>query len=218
LILGITMLTGSLRASMVAAGSGAALGGNDNVYWSQLGSAGAILANTNSFTSSGGIGGSIKDNSGAPQLRDNATYHLNNSPVYENQYAGPVTINFNTAVLGVGVLMMNDFGSAPAFSYHIQAFSAGASLGTFDFASPGVAGTPTYVGVLDTLPEITKVIITTDAFGANSGNYFALDTLNLKDPAVTASTPEPASFALAAVGIVVVAIGLRRRQPRAPRY
>ena len=204
---------GWLDAGIVQVSSSAALGANDTIVWAQLGTVNLILPNTNNFTSTNGLHGNIVDGlSGVPQLRLNTLYNLLANPVYDNQFGPPVTIHFNTAVFGVGVLTMNDFGSGLPFFYHIQVFNSGGSLGTFDVASPQAANTPTYVGVLDTLPEITSVVFTTDGIEGNGGNYFALDTVNLKDNVSAAAVPEPDSIVLACLGgIALIGTRLRRR-------
>jgi hypothetical protein len=202
---------GWLNAGIVQVASSAALGANDSVLWGQFGPVNMTLLNTNNFTSTKGLAGSIVDGpSNSPQLRDKAIENLTTNPVYDNQYGPPVTINFNSAVSGVGVLMMNEFGSLQPFSYHMQVFNSGGSLGTWNVASPQQNNTPSYIGVLDSLSEITKVIFTVDATSSNSGNYMALDTLNLVDNAgqPTSGVPEPSSIVLAGIGGLIL-IGSR---------
>ncbi len=91
---------GCLHAGIMVVNSSAALGANDAVFWSQLGAAGSILPNSNSFTSVNGLTGSIAQATG-PRLQTNTS--LVNSPAYDNQFGGPVTVNFNLPVLGLGL-------------------------------------------------------------------------------------------------------------------
>jgi hypothetical protein len=220
---------GWLNASLVQVGSSAALGANDSVLWAQLGPVGSEPPATSHFTSTDGLTGTVVSATaggvqGAPALNDNTLYHLTTSPVYDSNYDDhQVTVNFDSPVFGVGVLMMNDFGSTPAFDYHMQVFNSGGSLGTINVASPQVVNTPSYVGVLDSTQEITKVVFSTDGFGANTGDYFALDTLNLKDavgqtapgvPNQGPSVPEPSSLTLAGIGLALAGAGLRHRGVR----
>jgi hypothetical protein len=216
---GLVGVASWLDAGIVPVSSSAAMGANDTVFWSQFGGVGAILPYSNNFTSSNGLTGSIADGTttgtqGAPQLRLNTLYNLVNNPVYDNQYGPAVVINFNLPVFGVGALMMNDFGSTQPFFYHMQVFNSGGSLGTWNFGSPQQTNTPTYVGLLDTLPEITSVVFTTDATPSNSGNYFALDTLNLNriiEKGPPSGVPEPSSPLLTGTaGLLLIGAGIRR--------
>ncbi len=185
---------GCLHAGIVPVGSGPALGANHFVDWAQLGPANTTLPNSNNFTSDLGLMGSIVDGTG-PRLANNPAV-FGTGLAYDNQFGGPVTVNFNLPVLGVGVRAFNNFGTILPFFYHVQVFNSGGSLGTFDFASPQANNVPTFVAVLDTLPEITKVIYTVDATPSNSGNNFVLSGLSLKVPSSQSSVPEPSSFVL----------------------
>jgi len=99
------------------------------------------------------------------------------------------------------------------FFYHIQVFNSGGSLGTFNRPSSQVANTATYVGVLDTSQEITKVVFTVDATPSNSGNNFALDTLNLnRSSGQPSPVPEPSSFALMGTALAA-SLWWRLRRP-----
>jgi hypothetical protein len=212
LLAGVSLVgsAGCLHAGIVPVNSSGALGANDAVFWSQLGVAGMTLPNSNTLTSVNGLTGSIAQSTG-PQLQTNTA--LVNSPAYDNQFGGPVTVNFNSPVFGVGVLTMNDFGSVLPFFYHIQVFNSGGSLGTFNRPSSQVSNTATYVGVLDTSQEITKVVFTVDATPSNSGNNFALDTLNLnRTSGQPSSAPEPSSFVLMGVALAA-ALWWRLRRP-----
>ena len=84
--------------------------------------------------------------------------------------SGSVTVNSGgTLEVGSGGVLtdahaLTDSGTVTVDSGGVVTVNSGGSLGTFNFASPQQANTPTYLGVLDSLQEITKIVISADAY------------------------------------------------------
>jgi len=132
-----------------------------------------------------------------------------NAYIIDNQWYGPTTIDFSTAVLGFGVYVDNAWSSSPATAT-IDAFNGTTMLGSFQVTSTGLQ----FLGVSDPVAEITSVTITSDS--SNGKGYYAFGDLNIIDalpvtniPAPS-GVPEPASAGLALAG-AVLAVVLRRR-------
>jgi len=180
-----------------------ALGPNDSVNWSQLGGDQTVIPQDFAATSAGllPVAGHLGGGTGlvsvvcpaAPSCSWGAQpsgFASGESLIWTN-FNGPLSLSF-AALSGVGGYIQED--TPGTFTAQIQAFdAANASLGSFVVAS-NVTGDPLFIGVTDTIPEISKVTFSLSAcggFGCDV-NDFALGTLYLKT--ASAATPEPSAL------------------------
>ena len=210
---------GSASAAPVLVNSAAALGANDSVNWSQLGSDGTALnqnftANSaNSVVVSGafaGAGGGCLAVVGGSNCGWNAGpgFSGGDSVLWaeDGNYSGsgPLTLSFASA-LGAGLWVQ---ATAPgAYSMSIEAFNGVGSLGVFSEAS-NLSGDGMFIGVLDTLADITSIKLTLTACSA--GCDFAVNSLQLAEAAANA-VPEPSSWMLVVLPLMSLPF-FRRRQ------
>jgi hypothetical protein len=119
----------------------------------------------------------------------------------------PLTLAFS-AVYGAGFWLQAD--ATGTYVASIQAFNSGGAIGSPLTETSDSNGDPIFIGVLDTLKEVTsiQVVLTSTGFGGNVDD-FAVDTLKLKTLATT-STPEPSSFWL--FSAVLPLLGWRGRK------
>ncbi|HZL56661.1 MAG TPA: hypothetical protein VFC21_06260 [Bryobacteraceae bacterium] len=116
---------------------------------------------------------------------------------------GPLTLSLQQSVGGLGLYIQSE--SAGAFSASLTAFNGASSLGTQSYTSD-VAGDPLFLGVQDSVAEVSKVVVAVTACGgfACDPNDFSADTLQIYD-----TSPEPATFAL---GGALLALGFSVRK------
>lgn len=212
------LLAGTASAGSVSlVTSSAALGANDFVLWSQLGSDNTTISNpisaissdalavTGSLAGTNGlivdVGASWGPPGGLLGAGDAMLWAFDN---VANTGTGPVTLSFPTG-FGAGAAIQADV--LGAFTAQIQLFDGSTSLGTFTETSTN--GDAIFIGALDTTAEVTKAVFSLTA--APSGNGlagFAIDTLYLQDSVVT---PEPGSIFMLVGGLAAISLKLRRR-------
>lgn len=199
-------------ASITLETSASALGANDSLTWTFLGSDGSSVPQTFTGTTALGnsVGVSLTGNqglvavvgsswgpaSGAFTNGDTLLWAYDNS-VSVNAGSGPVSANF-PADYGVGAAVQAD---APgAFTASLQLFNGTTSLGTVTESSDS-AGDAIFIGAL-TSPlsgNVTSAIFGLTASGGDN-NDFALDTLEFSEVSSLTSVPEP-SKTVALIGM-----------------
>jgi MYXO-CTERM domain-containing protein len=196
--------------TIVAVTSEGALGANDVVEWGQLGVNGTNLGSPVNFVSEGGLTGTATTTDPGGFLRlDSGVGWGGSFPdgdmLLNNLSTSlfPFTFSFSAPVFGAGALISAD-GLAP-YVAEIDAFNGNNLLGTFFVSgTPGDPGTAPFLGVLDTVAEITSLQFTL----ANASQDFAIDSLELN----TAATPEPGTAGLALAGLLAAGLYRWRRQ------
>lgn len=195
------------------------LGANDTAVWSQLGADQATIPHSFAATSAGGLAitGTFATSTGQVAVTCPATPTCSWTtsgtgiaagdsliwtidPNANPGNDGPLTLAF-PSVFGAGAWIQADEASpVGAFTAQIQAFKGATSLGTVSETS-NTNGDPIFIGVKDSLAEISSLTFSLTAVPANSSNNdFALDTLLLETTA-----PEPDSLVLLALGLMVIA-------------
>lgn len=208
----------------------AALGGDDQIDWSSLGSVAPFNFLPNSFpaTSEGGLGLSVEipENTG---LTPPFVFQTLPEPGIPTNFAqgdfilftgfipgppptvgnpGPLTITFNTPVLGAGAQIAVD--DTPEFTAFISAFdNANNLLGTFESvgtSSLALDNSALFLGVLSDTPNISRLVFSS----SEPERAFGINTLSLA--AVPAAVPEPTStLGLLAFGALGAGFTLKRK-------
>ena len=201
-LLGLMALAASCvtHAAPVLVTTTGALGANDSVNWTQLGAEGTIFGpsfsaiSSNAVTISGSLAGS-----------DGCVAVVGGSTCGWSAGSGPMTLSF-ASMLGAGLwLQSTAFG---AFTAQIDAFNGSTFLGTFTEAS-NANGDGLFIGVLDTIADITKITVTLQGCAGASCD-FAVNSLLLKET-VSSAVPEPSSLMLVLASLLAVPV-IRRRQ------
>jgi hypothetical protein len=212
-------LPGAGRAGIISVTSPAILAPNDSIDWGQLGPDSAAISSPQAVTSGGGLGASVSttDPQGFIRFDQGNDWHGNFAPgdrLIDNYSGGmfPLTVAFASPVRGAGANIEPD--EQTTFTATIEAFDGSTSLGTFTEAgvSNGSAdGSAIFIGVLDTNAEITSIVFGLTNVPSDGGN-FAINSVRLVTPAVTAA-PEPASLTLLGTGAAgLLGYGWRRKR------
>ncbi len=204
-----------------------ALGSNDSVTWSQLGSDQATIPTNFSATSvhSQAITGSFATDTGqvavvcpaSPSCSwttsgvgmsggDSLIWTIDPNANPGND--GPLTLRFPSAFGAGAWIQADETDVIGSFTAQIQAFNGATSLGNFTEASDS-NGDPIFIGVLsNTTAQISSVVFSLTVVPADASvNDFGLDTLFLKSTAF--SVPEPGSVFL--VGACLAGLVRKRR-------
>ncbi len=219
MLIGITALGLSLtsQASITLVTSGAALGGNDMIDWSSIGSNGDTISNPFSANSVGGLGMSISQIGGDFQRIDQSSGWSGNFAAGDKLLwtggGGPLTIMFANPISGIGTqIQANFFG---AFGAEIDAYdSLDNLLGSVnDDGSSNSFGdnSAIYIGASSSSADISKVVISL-SYAASQPGDFAIKTADLfTDGRSNPATPEPGSMAIV-VGMGISGAGLLARR------
>jgi hypothetical protein len=174
----------------------AALGGNDAIDWSQLGSASTAVANPFTATSAGGVTATGTIPTGILARVDqgngwNGSFAPGDAVLWTNANPGPLSLVFSTPVFGAGAqIEANYFG---AFTARIEAFNAsGTSLGYFDVdgtSAPAGDNSAIFVGVLDSTADIKKLVFNVTKTANSAITDFAINKLSLQTTAAPVPTP-----------------------------
>ena len=215
------------QAAAIQVGSAGALGANDFFDWGQVrvldGGGNAVAQpSPENVTSNLARTGSISDGGQFTGLVEGTDWFGNftvgNNVLYtgdpNNPFAGAssFTMNFNTAVAGLGLQITSNFYGA--FTASLEVFNGATSLGVFNVG--GVMdgnedGTAPFLGALSDAVNINRAVFTlTSNTGAGLGvnRLLTTDTPTGRQDVV----PEPATLGL--VGMGVLAAIRRRRQNR----
>ena len=204
----LALAAGSANAAVVAVNSAGALSPNDSINWTQLGSAFTTVASPANVTSDLGSSAVVLDSSGDMMRLDQGSGWAGNFAPGEallwNQSAGTLTINFASAVKGVGAKIQRD-----AYGDFVAGILVnGGALGSFSFNGTGSGAgddSTAFAGVLSDAYDITSITFTMDG-GAPS---FAIGKLVLG--ANANAVPEPATWALLISGFGMIGFAARRR-------
>ena len=182
-------MDGWAALSVLASEAAFAANTNDLVSWNQrtvnVGEPNPMLV-TNA---QGGIHVSVTQPAGS------ADFILENPPfpsdqnVFDNQGGGDVTLTFDHPLAGFGVNLQDAFNGA--CTYTITAFNITATatnaLGSF-FVTNNAGSHVTFVGVLDSTPEISRITLKDGSFNS-AESYFLMGQIGLVT-GVTPAAPE----------------------------
>src|SRR5262245_34543496 len=214
------------QAATIQVGSAGALGANDFFDWGQVrvldGGGNAVaqasqrnvtrqLARTGSISDGGSFTGLVEgtDWIGNFTVGNNVLY--TGDPNNPFAAASSFTMNFNTAVAGLGLQITSNFYGA--FTASLEVFNGATSLGVFNVA--GVMdgnedGTAPFLGALSDAVNINKAVFT---LTSNTGAGLGVNRLLTTDtPTNGNQVPEPATLGLVGLGAAVAAYRRRRQQ------
>jgi hypothetical protein len=212
------------HAATIQVGSAGALGANDFYDWGQVrvldGGGNAVAQpSPQNVTSNLSRTGSISDGGSFTGLVEGTDWFGNftvgNDVLYTGDTNNPFaasssfTMNFNTAVAGLGLQITSNFYGA--FTASLEVFNGATSLGVFNVG--GVMdgnedGTAPFLGALSDAVNINKAVFT---LTSNTGAGLGVNRLLTTDtPTNGRAVPEPATLSL--MGIGAAAAFLRRRR------
>ncbi len=195
--------------------SRSALGADDALDWSVLGSAGTSVSSpfTVSSASDNRITGSIPSNPFERRNQGNGwngNFASGDALLWTQNNPGPLQLVFSQAVRGVGTQIQVD--SYSLFTAAIEAFnSSGTSLGRFTLAGSSTnAGdnSAIFIGVLSDNADIARLLL-----NVQDNNDFAINQVSFN---TTGGTPIPTPALLP--GLIGLGLGvLRKRKAEATR-
>jgi hypothetical protein len=217
----VLLAAGASQATPVLVTSPGALGANDSVNWSQLGSGGSTINPSFAATSTGGraIAGSMASDGCVAVVMGSSCdwtpagvgFNSGDSLIWalnSNGFgSGPLALSF-AHVFGAGLWLQAD--ALGQFTAQVEVFNGGTLLATFSETSDA-AGDGIFIGARDTLSDITQVVfsLTSCGSGCDVGD-FAVNSLLLRTTAAT--VPEPTSLSLLLLGAGGLALFRRSRR------
>ncbi len=230
-VLSCLLGTSAFGAPILVTTAGA-LGANDSAAWGQLGGDLTTLGASFSALSVGGkaVSGAFGGGAGsvvsvvcpaAPScswIPSGTGFSAGDSLIVTSNAnggaTGPLSLSF-PAVLGAGLEIQVD--QPGTYTAQILGFNGASQIASFTEASNG-SGDPLFIGLLDTVADITKITVNLSVCGGLGCNVndFAVDTLLLKQPVITGGTPEPSSMLLFGGGLAAL-LGWRKRRNAASR-
>jgi hypothetical protein len=220
-LFGIALIGTLLPFSVTPASAGAlvttlgALGANDMVDWGQFGVAPtAVDGPTSPFDFTANFSSSsnaiLVGTGGVVTLGNPATYSIPGTMlVLDNQFTGPINMNFLDPVQAFGFYIASAFGGA----YNATISTYDASFTLLQTYSEGGSGGPEFIGVQDSSADIKSIVISMT--NGSGDNYFAFGTLYSANVAPAVSTsPEPSTFVLGGTALAVL-FGIRRTMKKA---
>jgi hypothetical protein len=207
-------------AAPILVSSRAALAGDEFIDWGVLGSPGGAVSNPFAIASNAGlVNATVSMPTGTFTTRQQtADWFGNFAPgdglLWTANETGPLTIAFDTPVMGAGAQIQPDlFG---AFTAQITVFdTAGNTLAVFDVAgdSHGAAdNSAIFLGVRDSIASIGRIAYALEAFG--EPDEFAINRLDLVTP-LPLPVPEPGMLLLLASGLLLLLMARNRQRSTA---
>ena len=213
LAVGLGIATAASAAPIIGVTSQSALGANDSVNWSQLGTTRTNLTGPSVWVSNNGNSGSVGlAYAGSPLhiLQQgngwNGNFATGESLVFNKDDGESIFLHTSTAMRGVGAQIQADqFGP---FSATITAFNSyGYVLGTFTEDGNSTAsgdGSAIFIGLSDSSMDISAVEFSVSSYSGY--NNLAIGSLSL------CSAPEPGSLFLLGSGLAGALAALRLRR------
>jgi hypothetical protein len=199
----------------------ASLSADSFVVWGDAADEGNTLTSPYDRVSSGGLTVTAVHEGDFLLLVQDSAYAGNFAPgdvvLNSNFTDGPITINFASAVRGLGFQVQRD--QLGDFTATLTAFGAGnvnfgsvSVDGTTAFALPGDNTAP-FLGLVSSLRDIVSIQISVSHLGTDSGDTVDITNLNLltSDPG-TSEIPEPTTAGLMAAGVALLAVWKKRQK------
>lgn len=214
------LFAGPAAAGVVStAASRVAIGANDSVEWGAPAADGSFVTSPYGRTSTGGVdvtasfaGGGFGIFSQGGGGGYTANYAAGDMLLDTFFQEGTVTLEFSSAIRGVGFNIAADAGGA--FTGFMSFYGAGNvlfdTLSVSGLTSQANDGSAIFLGGMSSLRDITRVDIWVTT---SSTADFSINSLSLltSDPGGT-SLPEPASLGLAGLAFASAALARRRRK------
>jgi PEP-CTERM motif len=231
LALALLVLPGSAAASTIQIGSAAALGANDFFDWGQvraLDGSGNAIAQPSPATVISNLGrtASVSDGGSFTGLVEGTDWFGNFTAGEAVLYSGDIndpsaavsvfTVNFNTAVRGVGLQITS--AAFLDFDASLEVFGGSASLGLFTVSGLMTGfedSTAPFLGALSDNADITRAVFTLTSntdFGLGANRLLTADSPGTPPVEPSPEVPEPGTLSLLAIG----AAGALVRQGRRP--
>lgn len=211
----IVSLGSAMAGTITGVGTRTGLGANDMVLWGDSSMDGMPVGSPFAVVSAGGINVSAAL-AGDLAIWEQAglwAYTLAFSPgdilLDSNGNGGPLTIDFNTAVRGVGFNIGSPYFGP--FTGTMQFFGAGNILfGTVNVSGTSQAsndGSAPFLGGTSSLRDITRVVIST----SGTSPELTINQMSLLTTDPVTAIPEPSTITLVSAAIVGGVLMRRRR-------
>jgi hypothetical protein len=226
----VLFAVGTAQAGVLTAWDGITPAPNDSTSWAGLGADGTTIPKTFAATSAGGVAvsGSFAGSSGlvaiecpaAPSCSwtggppftagEHLIWTFNNTT---NVGTAPLTLGLGAAVFAGGLDIQEDVPGA--FTAQVKAFAGATLLATETLASDA-AGDPIFIGVKDTVAEITSLVFDLTACSGTGCDIhdFAVGTLSTVNPAVGVPAPSIGLPVFLAIGSLWFGARLLKRSRR----